>query len=372
MSNAQNRHPSYRGPTGRPHNHPASGWLLAVICHGAVDGRAGRHDRECDVAAHPAFVGLLRLRPEWVVNAYTLAFGGLLLLGGRASAICLGRRRVFIFGVLLFSLASLAGGLGHLAGVAARGTGDPRRRRCDHGTDCAVARRDHLPGRCAPEPGNGRLCRQMSVAGATTGLIAGGVLTTYPSWRWVFFVNAPIGVALALAAPRRAARIASPRVGDSTSGAITATSGLVALVYGLTSAAAGPDGASQWTGPKVVVFSRTGCGAAHDVCDHRASQYARAAAAAAAARSQSVGRLPDHALRRHCAFRHVLPSDDFHADRLGVQRAKDRSRLSPICRRRSACLRGRSAARASSRRPPIAAGRLGDHGQWPVLAISDQ
>jgi predicted MFS family arabinose efflux permease len=92
----------------------------------------------------------------------------------------------------------------------------------------------------------------MSVAGAAAGLIAGGLLVTYASWRWVLFVNVPIGIAVALAAPavlpgtaRRPGRFDLP-------GTMTGTVGVAALVYGLSSAATSPDGTSHWGDGKVV------------------------------------------------------------------------------------------------------------------------
>jgi len=92
----------------------------------------------------------------------------------------------------------------------------------------------------------------MSVAGAAAGLIAGGLLVTYASWRWVLFVNVPIGIAVALAAPavlpgtaRRPGRFDLP-------GTLTGTVGVAALVYGLSSAATSPDGTSHWGDGKVV------------------------------------------------------------------------------------------------------------------------
>ena len=95
---------------------------------------------------------------EWVVNAYALTFGGLLLLGGRAGDI-LGRRRVFIAGIILFSLASLLGGFATtqawlLAARAVQGVGG-----ADHRPDGAVPDHHHLPGGAAPQPGDGRLRR---------------------------------------------------------------------------------------------------------------------------------------------------------------------------------------------------------------------
>ena len=95
---------------------------------------------------------------EWVVNAYALTFGGLLLLGGRAGDI-LGRRRVFIAGIVLFSLASLLGGFATTQAwlLAARARAGRRRR--DHRPDRAVPDHHHLPGGAAAQPGDGRLRR---------------------------------------------------------------------------------------------------------------------------------------------------------------------------------------------------------------------
>src|SRR5215831_8016561 len=175
---------------------------------------------------------------EWVVNAYALTFGGLMLLGGRAGDL-LGRRRVFICGVLLFSLASLAGGLATsqawlLGARAIQGVGAA----ITAPTALSLVATTFPEG--APRNRAMGVYAAMSVAGATIGLIAGGVLTTYLSWRWVFFVNAPIGLALALAAPRVLPESPRRHGRFDLPGAITATCGLVALVYGLSSAATGP------------------------------------------------------------------------------------------------------------------------------------
>jgi EmrB/QacA subfamily drug resistance transporter len=187
---------------------------------------------------------------EWVVNAYALTFGGLLLLGGRAGDI-LGRRRVFIAGVILFSAASLLGGFATgqawlLGARALQGVG---------GAIVAPAALS-LVATTFPEgrPRNRAMgvYAAMSIAGAAVGLIAGGLLTTYLSWRWVFFVNVPIGIAVALAAPR-ALGDSEPHPGRfDLPGAITGTLGLAALVYGLSSAATSPNGVSHWGDTKVV------------------------------------------------------------------------------------------------------------------------
>jgi len=92
----------------------------------------------------------------------------------------------------------------------------------------------------------------MSVAGGAVGLLAGGLLTTYASWRWVLFVNVPIGLAAALAAPRVLSESRRQRGRFDLPGAITGTGGLGALVYGLSNAATTPDGVSNWVDAKVV------------------------------------------------------------------------------------------------------------------------
>jgi EmrB/QacA subfamily drug resistance transporter len=188
---------------------------------------------------------------EWIVNAYTLAFGGLLLLGGRAGDI-LGRRRVFIAGMILFSAASLLGGLATTQAwlLAARAV---------QGTGAAVIAPSALAliSTTFPEgqPRNRAMgvYSAMSMGGAAAGLMAGGLLTTYLSWRWVMFVNVPIGIAAALIAPRVLTESPHRRGRFDLPGAITSTLGLAALVYGLTSAATTQNGVSHWGDTKVIV-----------------------------------------------------------------------------------------------------------------------
>jgi EmrB/QacA subfamily drug resistance transporter len=188
---------------------------------------------------------------EWVVNAYALTFGGLLLLGGRAGDI-LGRRRVFVAGIILFSVASLLGGFATtqawlLAARALQGIG---------GAIIAPTALSLVTTTFPEGPPRNRamgVYAAMSIGGAAVGLIAGGVLTTYLSWRWVLFVNVPIGIIVALIAPRALAD--SPRRPGrfDLPGAVTSTLGLAALVYGLTSAATSPNGVSHWGDTKVIV-----------------------------------------------------------------------------------------------------------------------
>jgi len=191
------------------------------------------------------------------VNAYALTFGGLLLLGGRAGDL-LGRRRMLLAGLLLFTAASLAGGLATsqawlLAARAVQGVGGA----VVAPAALALIATTFPEGR--PRSRAMGVYSAMSVVGSVAGLIAGGLLVTYVSWRWVMFVNVPIGIAVALAA--RAALPAgsgrSPGRFDLP-GAVTGTAGVTSLVYGLTSAASGPDGVSHWGDARVVAALTAG------------------------------------------------------------------------------------------------------------------
>jgi EmrB/QacA subfamily drug resistance transporter len=188
---------------------------------------------------------------EWVVNAYALTFGGLLLLGGRAGDI-LGRRRMFIAGIVLFSLASLLGGFATtqawlLAARAAQGVGAA----VIAPTALALITTTFPEG--PPRNRAMGVYSAMSIGGAAVGLMAGGLLTTYLSWRWVMFVNVPIGAIVALVAPRALADSPRRRGSLDFPGAVTSTLGLAALVYGLTSAATSQNGVSHWGDTKVIV-----------------------------------------------------------------------------------------------------------------------
>ncbi|MFJ9668078.1 MFS transporter [Streptomyces sp. NPDC101219] len=172
---------------------------------------------------------------SWVVSAYTLTFGGLLLLGGRAGDI-LGRRRVFITGVLLFVLASLLGGLAQqpwqlLAARALQGVGGA----IASPTSLALISTTFREG---PERNRAfGVFAAVSAGGGAIGLLAGGILVEWLNWRWVLFVNVPIGVLIALAAPRWIRESERHPGRFDLTGALTSTAGMVLLVYGFIRAA---------------------------------------------------------------------------------------------------------------------------------------
>ncbi|HEX3786180.1 MAG TPA: MFS transporter [Pseudonocardiaceae bacterium] len=188
---------------------------------------------------------------EWVVNAYSVSFGGLLLLGGRFGD-RFGRRTVFFVGVVVFATASLAGGLATsqawlLAARAIQGAG------------AAIIAPTALSLVSTTFPEGRRRNRAMAVysgataVGGVVGLIAGGFLVSYLSWRGVLFVNVPIGLGLALGVRRAFPAPIRLRGRFDIPGAVTGTCGIAALVYGLSNAAGSVSGAANWGDAKISV-----------------------------------------------------------------------------------------------------------------------
>jgi EmrB/QacA subfamily drug resistance transporter len=171
----------------------------------------------------------------WVLNAYSLTFGGLLLLGGRAGDI-LGRRRMFVVGIAVFTAASLAGGLATSAAwlLAARAV---------QGVGGAIASPAVLATIVSGFPEGRERTRALSIftavmmGGASLGLVLGGVMTEWASWRWVFFINVPIGVAVILAARHVVPESARQPGRFDIVGALASTAGMSALVYAFIRAA---------------------------------------------------------------------------------------------------------------------------------------
>src|SRR4051812_4059129 len=201
--------------------------------------------------ALPAIQAALDFSPaglQWVVNAYTLVFGGLLLLGGRVSDL-LGRRRVFMIGMAVFAGASLAAGLAPSAAwlIVARAV---------QGAGAALLSPAALALVTVTFPAG----RERNVAlgvwgalagiGGTLGVVAGGVLVDSLGWEWIFFVNVPVAALAIAAAP---ALVPESRRGQAAgqgfdfAGAVLGTAGLLALVYAVIRT-----DAAGWGSPEVL------------------------------------------------------------------------------------------------------------------------
>jgi MFS family permease len=167
---------------------------------------------------------------SWVQNAYTLTFGGFLLLGARAGDI-LGRRRMFMIGIGVFTLSSLLGGLAQTGSELLTA-------RAVQGIGAAIAAPSTLAlltSRFTEGPDRLRaigLYGAVSSGGASVGLVAGGMLTDWLSWRWGLFINVPIGIALILLSPRYLPETPRQPGRFDLAGAVTSTLGMASLVYG--------------------------------------------------------------------------------------------------------------------------------------------
>jgi len=174
---------------------------------------------------------------QWVVNAYTLIFGGFLLLGGRASDL-VGRQRLFLAGVALFTVASAVNGVAQSSGMLVAG-------RALQGLGAALVSPAALAIVTTTFAEGRERAKAMGVwsaiaaGGGAVGLVLGGLLTETLSWRWVFFINLPIGIAAILLSlryvPDAEADERRPETAD-VAGAVTVTGGLLVLVYGIVKA----------------------------------------------------------------------------------------------------------------------------------------
>jgi EmrB/QacA subfamily drug resistance transporter len=172
---------------------------------------------------------------QWVINSYTLMFGGFLLLGGRAADL-LGRKRIFIAGTLLFSLASLLNGLSASSGqlVVFRGL---------QGLGGALVSPAALSIITTTFQEGPERTKALGVWGAIAagggafGLLLGGILVDALSWQWIFFINVPIGIATAILSRRLIRESRGEEAGTfDVLGAVLVTSGLIVLVYAIVKA----------------------------------------------------------------------------------------------------------------------------------------
>jgi EmrB/QacA subfamily drug resistance transporter len=194
-------------------------------------------------------IGLSEANLQWIVNAYTLVFGGFLLLGGRAGDL-LGRKRVFLVGLVIFTAASLLNGLAVNSGMligfrAVQGLGaalvSPAALSIISTTFAEGKERARALGVWAA----------IAIGGSAVGLVLGGWLTQSFSWRWIFFVNVPVGIIAFFLSLRLVPESRDEELERSfdIAGAVTATGGLMALVYAMVSA-----DSSGWGSTKVISF----------------------------------------------------------------------------------------------------------------------
>jgi EmrB/QacA subfamily drug resistance transporter len=185
---------------------------------------------------------------SWVVNAYVLTFGGFLLLGGRLADL-LGRRRVFMFGLVLFALASLVGGFSDSEGMLIGA-------RAVQGLGAAILSPSALSIVTTTFRDGAERNKALGVWGAVAGsggaagVLLGGVLTDGLGWEWVLWVNVPIGIGAALIAPTLLAesRAEGDRRAFDVAGALSVTAGLSVLVYALVDATDAGWGSTQTIG----------------------------------------------------------------------------------------------------------------------------
>ncbi|WP_028266943.1 MFS transporter [Arthrobacter sp. MA-N2] len=211
-------------------------------------------DNSVIFTALPSLQAELRLSTgelSWVQDAYTLVFGGLLLLGARAGDL-LGRRRVFVVGLAVFSLASLLIGLAPAGWWAIAG-------RAVQGIGAAIVAPASLSLLTASFPEGRERTRAVALYGATAGigaslgLVIGGALAHWISWRAGFFVNVPIGAAMIALAPRFLPETGRARGRFDLFGALSATLGVGALVFGIINTSD-----AGWTSPVTLTAVSTG------------------------------------------------------------------------------------------------------------------
>ena len=195
---------------------------------------------------------------QWVINAYTLVFGGFLLLGGRAGDL-FGRRKLFLWGVAIFSFASLLNGLATsdtwlVASRGLQGLGgalvSPAALSIITTTFAEGADRTKALG----------VWSAIAAGGGAFGLLLGGILTDLLSWEWIFFVNVPIGIATAMLALRFVpeSRAMNRAPGADLPGAITVTAGLIVLVYAIVKAEDFGWGSASTLGLAAIAFALLG------------------------------------------------------------------------------------------------------------------
>ncbi|MFL6062132.1 MAG: MFS transporter [Marmoricola sp.] len=243
-------------PTGNDEGHKHLGWALVLICMAQLMVVLDSTIANIAIPFIGSDLHIDRANLQWVVTGYALAFGGLLLLGGRLGDLY-GRRRIFVTGLTLFAVASGLGGLAQNEAMLLSS-------RALQGLGAALAAPAALALITTTFPAGPRRNQAFSVyaamsgVGAAIGLLLGGWLTgLHPAgiegWRLTFLINVPIGLLAALAAPRLLAESQSRRGQLDLPGAVTGTAGLVSLIYGINRA-----GQQGWGDTGTVAFIAVG------------------------------------------------------------------------------------------------------------------
>jgi EmrB/QacA subfamily drug resistance transporter len=241
--------PSTRGgrPAEPPGPDPRRWWALVLLCLAQFMVILDITVVNVALPTVGSDLHLDRASLTWVVTAYTLCFGGLMLLGGRM-ADALGQRRVFLAGLGVFTAASLASGLAQSGTILIAA-------RAGQGVGAALLSPAALALITSTFHGRERnralgVWAAIAGAGAAVGVLAGGLLTQYASWRWVFLLNLPVGIAVAAAVPTvvTAARPPHPAPRIDLPGALAGTLATAAVIYGLVKA--GSDG---WDAPATLI-----------------------------------------------------------------------------------------------------------------------
>ncbi|MED7951361.1 MFS transporter [Kitasatospora sp. NPDC058201] len=239
--------PTPRAPHGEHARHARPGLVLATVCLCQLMVTLDASIVNIALPAMSEALGFVDSALPWVVNAYALAFGGLLLLGGRIADL-VGHRRAVLSGLVLFGIASVLGGFAQTPTqlVAARaGQGVAAAVLAPIGLTLIMVTFAEGPARARALG----IWSMVTAGGSALGVLLGGVLTDLLDWRWVFFVNAPIvlvGVALAA---RSVPAFRPPRAGrPDVLGAVLGTGAMTALVYGLMETDRHPWGSARTLG----------------------------------------------------------------------------------------------------------------------------
>jgi EmrB/QacA subfamily drug resistance transporter len=242
VSNPQQTH-----PPAEPD--PRRWWALALLCGAFFMVILDANIVIVGLPSIDAELGFSEQGLQWVISAYALTFAGLLLLGGRAADL-LGRRRVFMVGLLSFTLASLICGLAW-SPAALIGA------RAFQGVGAAIMTPTALSIVSTTFPEGAERNKALAIwgmngaFGATAGYLIGGLLVDGPGWEWIFFINVPIGLAALALSPvlLRESRATLTRRSYDPAGALTITGALVLLVYALVEA---PD--AGWRSPQTMLL----------------------------------------------------------------------------------------------------------------------